>query len=406
MIKDYFKFAISSLTHRQLRTWLTMIGIFIGITAVVAIISLGQGLQVAIDEQFAKLGNDKIIISPGTSSFGGATSVVLSDKDKKVINNVPGVDSTIGFHYQTIKVEYKDEQAFVLSHALPIDEDPDLVEELYGAYGYYEGRGLEKGDNSKVVLGNYYAFDKKIFDKRVNLGDKITIDGYDLNVVGFYESFGNAGDDQTVYMPKDAYEKITGIDVDEDYLMLFTKVSEGEDPLVIADRIKKALRNSRGVDEGEEDFTLQTTDQMMDSFNSILLIVQVVIVGIAAISLLVGGVGIMNTMYTAVVERTKEIGIMKAIGAKNSDILLIFLIESGLLGMVGGAVGIIFGLSFSKIIEFGGTVAFGTPYLRAWYSWGLILGALGFSFIVGALSGLAPAYQASKQKPVDSLRYE
>ncbi|MBR9703626.1 ABC transporter permease [Candidatus Woesearchaeota archaeon] len=114
----------------------------------------------------------------------------------------------------------------------------------------------------------------------------------------------------------------------------------------------------------------------------------------------------MNTMYTAVVERTQEIGIMKAIGARNSNIMLIFLIESGLLGLVGGIIGVAFGLGISYTTELLGAIWIGSPYLKAWWSWGLIFSALAFSFVTGTASGLAPAWQASKKKPVESLRYE
>ena len=123
------------------------------------------------------------------------------------------------------------------------------------------------------------------------------------------------------------------------------------------------------------------------------------------IAIIVGGIGIMNTMYTSVLQRTRDIGIMKAIGAKNSDILLIFLIESGILGLVGGAIGILIGVALSKLVEFASFQS-GITLFQAYFPWYLIAGALAFSFIVGVLSGILPARQASKLKPVDALRYE
>jgi len=130
------------------------------------------------------------------------------------------------------------------------------------------------------------------------------------------------------------------------------------------------------------------------------------LVGIAAISLIVGGIGVANTMYTSVLERTKEIGTMKAVGAKNSDIMFLFLIESGLLGLIGGVIGVLIGLGLSKIAEYFATVQLGTNLLQASASTNLIIGALIFSFLIGAISGVFPAMQASKLKPVDALRYE
>ncbi|MFH1823570.1 MAG: FtsX-like permease family protein, partial [archaeon] len=135
-------------------------------------------------------------------------------------------------------------------------------------------------------------------------------------------------------------------------------------------------------------------------------IVQAVFIGIAAISLVVGGIGIMNTMYTAVLERTREIGIMKAVGARNRNILTLFLIESGILGLVGGAIGVLIGIGLSTGVAFVAAQALGTTFLRAVFPWYLIVGALAFSFGIGSLSGILPAIQASRLKPVDALRYE
>ena len=164
------------------------------------------------------------------------------------------------------------------------------------------------------------------------------------------------------------------------------------------------MRRDRGQKEGEEDFSVQTTEQLMESYSSILDIVQYVLVGIAAISLLVGGVGITNTMYTAVLQRRKEIGIMKAIGAKNSDILILFLLESGFLGLAGGIIGIIIGVSMSKGVEIISQEYMGQMALQVTFPFSLIFGAMAFSYIVGSLAGILPAMQAAKMHPVDALR--
>jgi putative ABC transport system permease protein len=144
----------------------------------------------------------------------------------------------------------------------------------------------------------------------------------------------------------------------------------------------------------------------LSSFDAILNIITVFLVGIAAISLLVGGIGIMNTMYTSVLERTKEIGTMKAVGAKNSDILWIFLFESGLIGFIGGFMGVLLGYGISKTVEIIAITTLNTTLLRAAVPAYLIFGCLGFAFLIGALSGTIPALMASKLKPVDALRYE
>jgi putative ABC transport system permease protein len=406
MIKDYFKMAVSSILHRRLRSWLTMLGIFIGIAAVVALISLGQGLQGAINDQFAKMGKDKVIIVPGGSALGGATSVRLTQRDFNTISRVAGVKDVVGFYYTSGRVDYKRDNAYVILMSYPTrqEEGKQLADEVF-SYDAIEGRKLQSGDVYKVVLGYDYTHDKGVFPRRVSLYDTITVNNQSFEVVGFYEKIGSS-DDQNVYIPQDTYEKVLNVSLKTDDKEIIAKTEPGVDPAAVAENIKKDLRKERGVKAGNEDFTVQTAQQLLDSFSSILLIVQVVIVGIAAISLVIGGIGIMNTMYTAVVERTQEIGIMKAIGAKNSDVLIIFLIESGMLGLIGGAIGVAVGLGVAKLVEVIGGFALGTPYLKAWWSWGLILGALAFSFLTGAASGVAPAWQASKQKPVDALRYE
>ncbi len=406
MIRDYLRMALQSLTHRKLRSWLTMLGIFIGITAVVAIISLGQGLQVAIDDSFSELGTDKIFISPGTGELtAGSTAANLTEHDRRIIERVPGVQDTLGFTYKNARLSYKDEESVVLITGISLTDSERLYRDMFGLY-LEQGRLLTKSDGFKAVLGYDYTRPKKLFTKAMRLGDRFTINNNSFKIVGFNEKLGNSADDQSIYVTSNAYTQIFGERVEEDYKTIIARVSAGADASLVGERIKRDLRNDRDRDEGDEDFTVQTPEEILGSFNTILLIVNVVIIGIAAISLLIGGIGIMNTMYTAVLERRREIGIMKAIGARNSDIMLIFLIEAGLLGLVGGAVGVAGGLAISKLVELFGSIALGTPYLRAWWSWPLIFGALAFSFLIGALSGLTPAWQASKQQPVESLRYE
>jgi putative ABC transport system permease protein len=189
----------------------------------------------------------------------------------------------------------------------------------------------------------------------------------------------------------------------DEFTTIFVKVDAGEDPAEVAELIKKAMRRDHNVKEGEEDFTVTTSLQLVQGFNNILNIVQIVLIGIAAISLFVGGIGIMNTMYTSVLQRRKEIGIMKSIGAKNRDILAIFLLESGLLGIIGGIIGVTLGLMLSKAVEIA-AASMGVDLLKAYVSLPLIVSALIFSFLIGAVSGMMPALQASKLQPVDALR--
>jgi putative ABC transport system permease protein len=194
------------------------------------------------------------------------------------------------------------------------------------------------------------------------------------------------------------------LDLDDSFDIIPAKVGAGEDVAMVTERVKKELRKHRDVEEGKEDFNVETPESLLATLNTILMIVQGVLVGIAAISLFVGGIGIMNTMYTAVLERTKEIGVMKAIGARNRGILSIFIIESGMLGLVGGIIGVSLGFGISKSVELIAFQIYGSFLIKADFNIWLLIGMLSFGFIVGTLSGALPAKQAAALKPVDALR--
>ncbi|MFH1505655.1 MAG: ABC transporter permease [archaeon] len=405
MIGDYFRFAIANIRKRRMRSWLTMLGIFIGIAAVVALISLGQGLQNSIEEQFQVLGKDKIFIQPkgGFGPPGSSTAVGLTTDDLSVVESVRGIDEAAPILLKNAKIEFNDQVRYEYLVSLGEDEDRELVKESMGLE-IILGRDIRKGEKYKVALGyNYYAKSEALYGKQIKLRDKIKINDKDFEVVGFFDKIGNPSDDQTVVVSEDVTREM--YDVGDEVDIIYARVEKGADASKVGEDVKKALRDHRDLEKGNEDFTVQTPEDLMESFGTILAIVQGVLIGIAAISLLVGGIGIMNTMYTAVLERTNEIGIMKAIGGKNSDILKIFLIESGTLGLVGGVIGVIIGYGLGKIVEvFAG--AAGIDLFKAAFPWYLIVGALAFSFLIGSLAGMLPAIRASKLKPVDALRYE
>ncbi len=407
MILDYLRYAISNLTHRKLRSWLTVIGIFIGIAAVVSLISLGQGLQNAINQQFSTIGADRLIIQAGTSEFfgppgtAGGTSMITED-DLKVIERVRGVDDAAGFLLKPTKVEFNNIIKFTFGFG--VSGNPRDIEIIGSRLDISSGRFFKEGEKFKVVVAHDLTTNSNIFGKVITLGDKIKIEGKTFEVVGVRKKLGDPGSDTAVILPLETMREL--FNTENELSLINAKVSEGFTPSLVAEDVKKSLRKSRNLKEGNEDFTVQTSEELISSFNTILVIVQAVLIGIAAISLIVGGIGIMNTMYTSVVERTKEIGIMKAVGAKNSDILLIFLIESGLLGMVGGAIGIAIGIGIGKLVEFIAAQALGTTLIQAFFPWYLILGALLFSFVVGSIAGLLPARQAASMQPVQALRYE
>ena len=403
-MKDYFFLAFNNLKRRKLRSWLTMIGIFIGIAAVVALISLGQGMQNYINEEFEKLGKDKIMIQP--KSFGApgsatSPSLALTEDDLKVVQNVKGVEWAIGMVYKMGQIEFKKESQ--ITYLIGMEpEDIKLMSEIQ-SFDIKDGRWFKPGDKYKVVVGYNHGY-KDLWERQVEVGDTMKIEGQEFKVIGIVDKIGNQYDDAQVYAPKEVISDLLGIGNELGYVM--AKTAQGYNPEDVAETIERKLRKFRDEKEDQETFSVQTSEQLLQSFQNIFGVVQAVLVGIAAISLIVGGIGIMNTMYTSVIERTKEIGTMRADGARNSDVLLIFLFESGLLGLVGGAIGIIIGIGLAKGVEYALSSSGFSGLLQAHISWGLILGALAFSFIIGTLSGVLPAMQASKLKPADALRYE
>jgi len=404
MLLDYFKYALSNLRHRKLRSWLTVVGIFIGIAAVVSLISLGQGLQNYIGQQFEQLGGDKIIIQAKTiGPPGSATNeeIILHKKDVKLIKQITGVEDAVGILMKSEPVEFNGEKKIVMLYGL--NEDYFKLFGEIDATKIIAGRQLENKDQSKAVVGYNHIFGDT-WDKSAVLSNKLKIFNKQFEIVGVVKKQGNPFDDNAVWLSKEVLAEMAGVKDEES--MITAKTEKGYDTEKVAEEVKRKLRKERGEKEGQETFSVQTSSQLLQTFSDIFLVIQAVFVGIAAISLVVGGIGIMNTMYTSVLERTKEIGIMKAVGARNSDVLLIFLMESGLLGLVGGLIGVLAGMGIGKLVELIAAQAFGSGLIQAAFPWYLIAGALAFSFLVGSSAGLLPAMQAARMRPVDALRYE
>jgi len=404
-MNDLIVMAVRNVGKRKKRAALTMIGIFIGIAAVVALVSLGQGLQQTINEQFSKVGADKIMVQPKDPGlYGGEHSPGALDKDdKRLIERVLGVDLAAGYFYRAMKVEFDGVQKTVFVPSIPDDAREAVLVKKWFLMETDSGRELSYKDKKKAMIGYNIAY-KNALVKNVEVGQKILIEGVPFEVVGVSKRIGDPTFDGGVVITEtDARELLNESEL---YTQIVAQTAVGENPDEVADRIEKRLRRARGLDEGKEDFTVQTFSDLIASFNAVFNIIQVVFVGIAAISLLVGGIGIANVMFTAVLERTREIGVMKAIGARNKDVMILFLIESGFLGLVGGIIGIVIGMGISKIVEIGANTAFGPGTIYASYSPFLIIGMLVFSVGLGALSGVWPARRASKLKPVEALRYE
>jgi putative ABC transport system permease protein len=401
-LKEYIVFTVSNIVSRKKRSMLTIIAIVIGISAVVSLTSLGYGLQDTINEEFESMGTDKLMIMPGSSMFSmmGIGGGSMTKHDMDVIKRVDGIETAGAMIYKSAKVEFKGETKYTFVIGLPTDETRKVIDSMQ-QIKVTEGRDLKKSDSNAVIVG-YLIINDEFFGKGISLGDKISIEGRDFKIIGALDRIGSRPDDTQVYIPLDTAREI--FDEPEKIDIIIAKIKSGYDASVVAEDVKEALRKDRGVEKGEEDFTVQTSEQLLDTFSSIFSLVMMVVIGIAAISLLVGGVGIMNTMYMSILERTREIGVMKSIGAMNSDILLMFLIESGFLGLFGGIAGCLLGIGIAKLVE---TIIQGQIImLRASISTELIAGTLLFSFVIGTVSGMLPARRAARLQPVEALRYE
>ncbi|MCH8003252.1 MAG: ABC transporter permease [Nanoarchaeota archaeon] len=382
-----------------------MIGIFIGIAAVVALMGLGEGLRGAITGQFGFLGPDVLGVQASGINFAGppGQAVVnpLTDDLADKIERIPGVDAAINRFIESGTFEFNDKQDIVFAWNVPEGKDRNIFEDMINLK-VREGRLLKDGDKFKVVLGDSFT-DEDRFGKEIKVGNKVLFNGQLFDVVGILEKKGSFIFDTAVIMNEDVL--VNEFRDDNSVNVIAVKVKDLKTIGNVQRDIEQLLRKERNVKEGEEDFTVQSPQNALQSLDQTLFGVQLFISIIAFISIIVGGIGITNTMYTAVLERTKEIGIMKSIGATNQTIFTLFFIESGLLGIVGGVVGIIFGFVLSHGLAFMGRLALGSELIRADISIELVLGALLFSFLVGLIAGTVPAYQASKKNPVDSLRF-
>jgi len=403
MILEHIILSIKNLKTRGLRSYLTMLGIFIGVATVVALISMGNALQQAITGQFATLDVDKLIIQNTGTGFGPPGSTVvkrLNKHDLELISSVSGVKEAIPRLLRTVKVEYNKIAQFKYVASMPSDKGQLGI--LYDALNINTetGRLLTEIDKEKIILGNDFL-DKIEFEKEITIGTKIKIQDKEFEVIGILKKASTFQINSVILMLESDLKEILNIDDEIDLIVV--QVNNQNKVQETAKNIESKLRKDRKLKQGEEDFSVQTPTQAIETVDTILNVINIIISGIAAISLLVGGIGIANTMFTSVLERTKEIGVMKAIGAKNTDILSIFIMESAILGIIGGIIGVIMGLSLAFLVSNMASTALGINF-QIQISLPLILLAISFSLLIGILSGIIPAIQASKLKPVEALR--
>jgi len=402
-VKEYIKIAVKSLRTRPLRSWLTMIGVVIGIFLIISLLSLSGGIKTAIMQQLRMMGKDLIMIMPGeltdmVTAFAGGME--LTEDDIEAIKKTKGVDIIVPMNYKGEAMRYEGEKKTVLLCGIPLEEGLEVLKTDMGLK-LKEGRWPISGKR-EIFVG--YLVPKEMFPG-MKVGTDVAVRGKQFKVVGILRSVGTKQDDSQVYIDLDIFREITGERLGAK--MVIAKAKSDYSAEEVVENIKENLEETRKRRRGEDlpSYTVLSSEKMTDIIGDVMGLIQVAIFGFASIAIVVGGIGIMNTMYTSVHERIREIGIMKAVGAKNKNIVLIFLIESGIFGLVGGIGGIVLGLGLAKAVE----IICQTQnlfMLKASITPQLILFGLTFSFLVGCLAGFLPARRAAKLKPIEALRYE
>jgi len=370
----------------------------IGIAAIVSIISIGEGLRETITGELESFGANNILISPGGGGGGfgpPSFSEPLNEKDVKNIERIRGTDTVFGILMRGLSFEFKDEKKVLNIFGLDFDNAAEFFSDM-GGYELQSGRIPRPEEKDSIVMG--YLAAKKSFDEEIRVKDKVTINDENFRVAGIFKETGSESDDNLILMCMECMRDLTG--VEDEISIIFVKVSDAKRIDSIAEDIQEEMDDEHGEDVMSVFTTKQLTEQILMITGSLTLFLS----AIAGVSLLVAGIGISNTMLMSVMERTREIGIMKSIGASNIKIMMLFLTESIIIGFIGGVVGILLGILISQGLS-QVDIQGGLPLITAVTPQLLIMG-LTFSVIVGAVSGFFPARRAAKLNPIEALRYE
>jgi len=361
------KYALENLTARKSRSFLTILSIMIGIAAIFIFSSFGYGLFDYVNEVKETAGIDNFMVQTRSAGAPGMDDTFkLTEKDLKAVERSRGVDFVTYWYMKPAQIEKHNVKKYVYLVGLePNEVALDKVDEMFGV-SVSPGRQFKPSDSGRVVLGYSYSQDKVIFDKGLDVGDKVTINDKKYDIIGFYEKIGNPSDDSNVYLLEDDIKGLFGSDAT--YSLIVGSVSNIDDIDNTLERVKKRLRNVRDVEEGKEDFFVVSFEEQFEMFSNVLNVVIGFIALIVLISAIVASINTANTMITSVLERVQEIGVMKAIGAKNGLIRNLFLLESSLLGFAAGLFGVLLGWGLSAL---GGKILsdLGWSFLSPAYPW-------------------------------------
>ncbi len=393
-IAEYFRLSINALMANKMRSILTTLGVVIGVFSVILLVSLGSGLQSYITSQISELGSNILFVLPGKVGGGqgpGETVNRLTLKNVKYLEErLQGIALISPLIAKTTTIKYANKSNKNTNIWGVSSSFPDIIKTKIIKGNFYT-KSQEKNGSKVAVIGPTVV--KNLFPNTDPIGKKITISGGKYTIIGLTEGRGSTfGQDQDniIVIPFTAAKKQFSIDIANQIYL------SANSPALV-NLVKKRAKEVLLTRLDEEDFTIMGQEQILTTVTNITNVLTIALGGIAAISLLVGGIGVMNIMLVSVTERTKEIGLRKALGARRQDILTQFLLEAVMLSLLGGTIGILLGIGASMIVAVF-FVAVVTP-------WSVILAFL-FSVAVGIIFGMTPAIRASKLSPIDALRYE
>lgn len=419
-MKRIFEQALKALKSNPVRTVLTTLGIVIGIATVIMVLSAGAGFRSLVDSQVSALGTNTLFIetrvppttknranSAVSADFSRAGSAVaitsFKQRDLDAIYKLGNVSGGYGIVTGMAVASYRNNAKSVIYYGQSAERF--LIDTHTVKSGRFWTQAEETGSAQVAILGSNLAND--LFGQDDPLGKLLRVGNLNFQVIGVYNPQGSVGgaggSDDLLYIPlKTAQKKMLGVD----YLLV--GVIQLKDPNlgdVTAEQIKELMRRNHNItDPAKDDFTVTTQAQAMETFNTVFNGITILLISISAISLVVGGVGIMNIMYVMVTERTAEIGLKKALGAKNTDILNEFLIEAILVTILGGILGIILGGILSWLVSVVASYA-GLAWTFTVPFYAIVIG-VGVSSAIGMAFGVLPARSASKLDPIEALRYE
>ena len=400
--------ALTSLGANKLRSMLTVLGIVIGVTAVIALLALGQGATASITSQIESIGTNLVFISPGSTRQGGVaqgegSAQTLTTNDAAALAQLPGVVAVAPVVGGRIQIAYQGQNSNTRMTAT--DPAYQTMTNLTLASGGFFSDSNKSAYSSVVVIGSAVA--QQLFnDPAGGVGALVTLNGLPFQVIGVLQSKGGTGffnqDDQIFVPLSTAQLRLVGqtnLGNGNVVNSIDVQVDQPNDVSNVTQEITQQLSGRHG----SVDFSVTSQQDVLSTITQTTNVLTIFLGGIAGISLLVGGIGIMNIMLTTVTERTREIGLRKAVGARRSDILQQFLVESVVLSVIGGVVGVIFGWLVAHLL---GQVQLGGSAITPIVTLNSVLLATLFSMAVGLFFGIYPANRAAKLMPVEALRME